>query len=50
MNEMSELSHPVDTHCITYNHSESPRTLKPEELVVTIDETSELPREGYSGT
>lgn len=50
MNEMSELSHPVDSHCITYNHSETQRTLKPEELVVTINETSQPPREGQSGT
>ncbi|KAI7794522.1 uncharacterized protein LOC130545378 [Triplophysa rosa] len=50
MNEMSELSHPVDSHCITYNHSETQRTLKPEELVVTINETSQLPREGHCGT
>ncbi|XP_052449337.1 uncharacterized protein LOC128011203 [Carassius gibelio] len=50
MNEMSELSHPADTCCIVYNHSDCPSTIKPEELVVTIDETSQLPREAYSGT
>ncbi len=50
MNEMSELSHPVDTRCIVYNHSDCPSTVKPEELVVTIDETLQLPREAYSGT
>ncbi|XP_051515074.1 uncharacterized protein LOC127418534 [Myxocyprinus asiaticus] len=50
MNEMNELSRPVDTHCITYNHSVSTSTIKPEELVVTIDETSQIPREGHSGT
>ncbi|XP_059383068.1 uncharacterized protein LOC132117779 [Carassius carassius] len=50
MNEMSELSHPADTCCIVYNHSDCPSTIKLEELVVTIDETSQLPREAYSGT
>ncbi|XP_077075219.1 uncharacterized protein LOC143726098 [Siphateles boraxobius] len=47
VNEMSQLSRPVD---IVYNHSDSQNTIKPEELVVTIDETSQLPREAYSGT
>ncbi|KAL1250350.1 hypothetical protein QQF64_021355 [Cirrhinus molitorella] len=51
MNEMSELSRPVDTRCIVYNHSDCPSVInKLEELVVTIDETSQLPREAYSGT
>ncbi|XP_048035142.1 uncharacterized protein LOC125260699 [Megalobrama amblycephala] len=52
VNEMSELSCRVDTsRCIVYNHSESPNAMKPEELVVTIDETlQDLPREAYSGT
>ncbi|XP_051737067.1 uncharacterized protein LOC127505507 [Ctenopharyngodon idella] len=51
VNEMSELSRPVDTCCIVYNHSESLNAMKPEELVVTIDETlQDLPREAYSGT
>ncbi|XP_073679628.1 uncharacterized protein [Garra rufa] len=51
MNEMSELSRPVDMHCIVYNHSDCPSVInKPEELVVTIDETLQLPREAYSGT
>ncbi|XP_051518887.1 uncharacterized protein LOC127420553 [Myxocyprinus asiaticus] len=50
MNEMNELPRPVDTHCIIYNHSDSTSTIKPEELVVTIDETLQIPREDYSGT
>nr|XP_055043978.1 uncharacterized protein LOC129430626 isoform X1 [Misgurnus anguillicaudatus]XP_055043979.1 uncharacterized protein LOC129430626 isoform X1 [Misgurnus anguillicaudatus] len=50
MKEMSELPHTVDSHYITYNHSEASGTLKPEDLVVTIDETSQLHHEGYSGT
>ncbi|XP_043086127.1 uncharacterized protein LOC122332789 [Puntigrus tetrazona] len=50
MNEMSELSRPVDTRCVVYNHSDCPSAIKPEELVVTIDETLQLPREAHSGT
>ncbi|RXN10017.1 hypothetical protein ROHU_031110 [Labeo rohita] len=51
MNEMSELSRPVDLRCIAYNHSDCLSTAnKPEELVVTIDETLQLPCEAYSGT
>ncbi|XP_009295393.2 uncharacterized protein [Danio rerio] len=45
MNEMNDLSHAPETLCITYNHS-----MKPEELVVTIDETSPMPQEAYAGT
>ncbi|XP_026100095.1 uncharacterized protein LOC113070963 [Carassius auratus] len=50
MNEMRELSHPVDMRCIAYNHSDCQSAIKPEELVVTIDETSQLPCEASSGT
>ncbi|XP_016354185.1 uncharacterized protein LOC107697851 [Sinocyclocheilus anshuiensis] len=50
MNEMRELSHPVDMRCIVYNHSDCQSAIKMEELVVTIDETLQLPCEAYSGT
>ncbi|XP_065125214.1 uncharacterized protein [Paramisgurnus dabryanus] len=47
---MNELPHTMDTHCIRYNHSDASGILKPGDLVVTIDETSQLHHEGYSGT
>ncbi|XP_017574211.1 uncharacterized protein LOC108440024 [Pygocentrus nattereri] len=49
-NEMSELPRVVETNYVTHNHSNCPGTLKPEELVITIDESSQLPNEAYSGT
>ncbi|KAL6483919.1 hypothetical protein MHYP_G00087920 [Metynnis hypsauchen] len=49
-NEMSELPRVVETNYVTHNHSNCPGTLKLEDLVITIDESSHLPNEAYSGT
>ncbi|KAJ8367128.1 hypothetical protein AAFF_G00330900 [Aldrovandia affinis] len=53
MNEMSELSERprlVEMTYISQNHNSCLETAKPEELVVTIDETLQLPQEPYTGT
>ncbi|KAL7863948.1 hypothetical protein AOLI_G00153680 [Acnodon oligacanthus] len=49
-NEMSELPRVAETNYVTHNHSNCPGTLKPEDLVITIDDSSQLPNEAYSGT
>ncbi|XP_031693900.1 uncharacterized protein LOC116376688 [Oncorhynchus kisutch] len=51
MSEMSERPQLVEMNYITCNHSNClGATAQPEELIVTIDETLQLPRDTHTGT
>ncbi|KAG5275646.1 hypothetical protein AALO_G00122990 [Alosa alosa] len=50
VNEMSDLPQIVETNFISHDHPNCSGAIKDEEIVVTIDETLQLPREVYSGT
>ncbi|KAL1022735.1 hypothetical protein UPYG_G00031650 [Umbra pygmaea] len=50
LTEMSEIPQLVEMNDITHNHRNFGAAAKPEEIILTIDETFQMPQETYNGT